>query len=70
MTTEISQEEKPENFNQNKDITKRGGNVAGEARKSAEKELGRPVTTKKNYFFKFKKKDKLEDQSKNKLKEV
>ncbi|MBU2639255.1 MAG: Bro-N domain-containing protein [Nanoarchaeota archaeon] len=56
MTTEISQEEKPDTFNKNKKVAKRGGNVAGNARKNAEKELGRPVTTKQNYLPKKKKK--------------
>ena len=50
MTTELSQEEKPETFNQNKEVAKRGGNVAGNARKDSEKELGRPITTRQNYL--------------------
>ncbi len=49
MTTEISQEEKPETFNQNKEVAKRGGKVAGNARKDAEKELGRSIITKQKY---------------------
>ena len=48
MTTELSQKEKPENFTKSKDVAKRGGKVAGNARKEAEKELGRPVITKNN----------------------
>ncbi len=50
MTTEISQEEKPDSFNENKNVAKRGGKVAGKARKEAEKELGRSVVSKKNYL--------------------
>lgn len=64
MTTEISQEEKPETFGQNKDVAKRGGNVAGNARKDAEKELGRPVISKENYLSEQEKKKQLEDKDK------
>jgi hypothetical protein len=64
MTTELSQEEKPETFDKSKDIAKRGGNVAGNARIDAEEELGRPVTTKQNYLPITDKK-KLPHKSKN-----
>ena len=37
VTTEISQQEKPEGFEENKDVARRGGNVAGVARKETEK---------------------------------
>jgi len=50
MTTELSQDEKPETFDKSKDVAKRGGKVAGNARIEAEKELGRPVTTRQNYL--------------------
>ncbi|MBU0757391.1 MAG: Bro-N domain-containing protein [Nanoarchaeota archaeon] len=59
MTTELSQKEKPETFDKNKDIAKRGGKVAGNARIVAEKELGRPVTSRKNYLSITKSKKKL-----------
>jgi DNA-damage-inducible protein D len=52
MTTELSQEEKPETFDKSKDVAKRGGKVAGNARIEAEKELGRPISTKKNFLIK------------------
>jgi DNA-damage-inducible protein D len=64
MTTEISQEEKPETFTKGKDVAKRGGRVAGNARKDAEKELGRPVSTRKNYLSIIDKKKKLANKSK------
>jgi hypothetical protein len=54
VTTEISQKEKPETFNKNKTVAKRGGKVAGIARKKAEEELGRSVVTKQNYLNKNK----------------
>ena len=50
ITTEISKEEKPDTFSENKDAAKRGGNVAGNARKETEKELGRTVVSKENYL--------------------
>jgi len=50
MTTEISQEEEPDTFHKNKAVAKRGGKVAGNARKEAEKELGRSVISKENYL--------------------
>ena len=50
VTTEISEKEKPETFNESKKVAKRGGNVAGIARKETEKELGRKVSTPKNYL--------------------
>jgi len=59
MTTELSQEEKPESFTKSKEVAKRGGKVAGNARKDAEKELGRPVISKQNYLSKSEKKKRL-----------
>ncbi len=64
MTTELSQEEKPDSFTKNKDVAKRGGNVAGNARIEAEKELGRPVISGENYLLEPEKKKKLEDKRK------
>ena len=50
VTTEISQKEDPETFEESRQIAKRGGNVAGVARKETEKELGRSVSTPNNYL--------------------
>ena len=50
VTTEISQEEKPDTFVKNKKVAKRGGGVAGKARKNAEKEIGKSVISKNNYL--------------------
>jgi prophage antirepressor-like protein len=50
VTTEISQKEDPENFSQSKKIAKRGGKVAGVARKETEKELGRSVVSPQNFL--------------------
>ena len=50
VTTEISQQEKPEGFEGNKDVARRGGNVAGVARKETEKELGHSVISSENFL--------------------
>lgn len=50
VTTEISQSEKPDTFPKNQSVAQRGGNVAGNARKEAEKEIGRSVISKSNYL--------------------
>lgn len=50
VTTEISQQEDPETFEESRQIAKRGGKVAGVARKETEKELGRSVSTPNNYL--------------------
>ncbi len=50
VTTEISQKEKPDTFEKNKKVAKRGGGVAGKARKETEKELGESVITNKNFL--------------------
>jgi prophage antirepressor-like protein len=50
VTTEISQNENPDTFDKNIKVAKRGGAVAGKARKETEKELGRSVITNKNFL--------------------
>lgn len=52
VTTKISQKEKPETFEGNKKVAKRGGNVAGNARKATEKEIGESVITKARFSVK------------------
>ena len=47
-TTEISKREQPTSFDENIKIAKRGGSVAGNARKEIEQETGDPVITSKN----------------------
>ena len=47
-TTDISKEEKPETFSENRDVAKRGGNIDGIARKALEQETGKPVISPKN----------------------
>lgn len=60
VTTEISQREAPDNFIQSKKIAKRGGGVAGIARKETEKELGRSVINPNNYLSNDSPPDELE----------
>ncbi|MBU1953393.1 Bro-N domain-containing protein [Patescibacteria group bacterium] len=50
MTTEISNKEKPKAMIEHKKVARRGGSVAGNARKQAERELGRSVISKENYL--------------------
>ncbi|MBW7989647.1 MAG: Bro-N domain-containing protein [Planctomycetes bacterium] len=52
VTTEISKKEKPKTFGKNKDVAKRGGKVAGNARKETEKELDRSIISPKNFLGK------------------
>jgi len=47
-TTEISREQKPETFDENKAVARSGGEVAGIARVEAEKRTGKPVITQKS----------------------
>ena len=47
-TTELSKKNKPDSFWENKTIAKKGGKVAGNARKELEKELGESVINPKN----------------------
>lgn len=42
-TTELSQEKKPKTLSENRNVAKKGGSVAGIARKDLEKKLGRSV---------------------------
>lgn len=52
VTTEVSQKEKPKGMNDNIKVAKRGGSVAGIARKAAEKELGHSVVSDSNFLDK------------------
>ena len=50
VTTEISENEEPENFDENKKIAKRWGNVAKKARLETEKETKKKVSVEKNFL--------------------
>ena len=47
-TKDISKEAKPETFAENVEVARRGGNVAGIAKKALEAETGRPVISSQN----------------------
>ena len=47
-TTELTKETNPKGLEENKKVAKKGGSVAGNARKEIEKETGKPVITSKN----------------------
>ena len=49
-TTDISKTAKPQTFEENKQVAKRGGKVAGIARQALEAETGKPVITEKTAF--------------------
>ena len=50
VTTKISQKEKPRGMVKNKKVAKRGGGVAGKARKETEQELGQSTISNENYL--------------------
>ncbi len=47
-TTELSKEQEPQTFNENIDVARSGGEVAGNARRDIENRTGKPVITAKN----------------------
>ena len=48
-TTEISKKEEPKALEHHKKVARRGGAIAGNARKQVEKETGRPALTSENW---------------------
>ena len=50
VTTEITQTKDSQGLKQCQDSARRGGRVAGKARKEAEKEIGKPITSKESYL--------------------
>jgi hypothetical protein len=50
VTTEITRKDDAQGYPEVEDAAKRGGKVAGNARKETEKEIGRPVASKDNYL--------------------
>ncbi|PIY95065.1 MAG: phage antirepressor protein [Candidatus Levybacteria bacterium CG_4_10_14_0_8_um_filter_35_23] len=55
-TTEITKTEHPQGFKENKQVSKRGGKIAGDARSHLERETGKKVITSRNYLPKKQKK--------------
>ena len=50
VTTELSKQERPSSMPGHKSVARRGGRVAGNARKETEKELGRSIISSENYL--------------------
>jgi hypothetical protein len=49
-TTKISEAEQPETFEDNRQVAKKGGNIAGNARRELEKRIGKKVISRDNYL--------------------
>ena len=64
VSTEITRKEDAQGYEEVEGAAKRGGRVAGNARKETEQELGRPIASRENYLSEPEKKKKLEDKSK------
>src|SRR3989344_5321225 len=63
VSTEITRKEDAQGYPEVEDAAKRGGRVAGNARKDTEKELSRPVTSRENYLSEPEKRKRLENKS-------
>ncbi len=61
-TTQITRVEHPKDFIENKNVAKRGGNVAGIARRKLEQETQRKVISKENYLKKPQSKKTLDNK--------
>jgi len=64
VSTEITRQEDAQGYIPIEGAAKRGGRVAGNARKEAERELGRPIVTNENYLLEPEKKKKLRHKKK------
>ncbi|MBR9683005.1 Bro-N domain-containing protein [Candidatus Woesearchaeota archaeon] len=62
VSTEITRNKNTQGFDENKDAAKEGGEVAGNARKDAEKRIGNSITSNENYLSKPEKKKKLQER--------
>jgi len=64
VSTEITRKEDSQGFKKVEDAAKRGGRIAGNARKETEKELGGKVSSKENYLKEPEEKKKLKEKNK------
>lgn len=60
-TTEIARNKNAQGFDQNRTAARKGGKIAGDARKKLEVESGKPVVSEENYLGLLEKKPKLRD---------
>ncbi len=58
VSTELTREEDAQGYTEAEGVAKRGGRIAGNARKETEQELGRPITSSENYLSEPEKKKK------------
>ena len=49
-TTEIAREDNAQGFNENKTAARKGGQIAGDARRALESQTGKPVLSDTNYL--------------------
>ena len=61
-TTAISKKEQPKTFPENRKVARKGGSIAGGARKKLEKRLGRSIVTKQNYLKNPQNKKRIENK--------
>ena len=66
-TTEISKEQKPKNFEENKKIANKGGTIAGNTRKEIEAETGKKIVTELNANQLHYKTEKIIEKNKNRI---
>ncbi len=64
VSTEITRKEDAQGYPEVEDAAKRGGRVAGNAKKETEKELGEPITSSKNYLSEPEEKKKFIEKKK------
>lgn len=50
VSTEITRNEDAQGYVEVENVAKRGGKIAGNARKETERELGRPIVSRENYL--------------------
>ena len=62
VSTELTKKEDAQGFQECEDTAKRGGKIAGNARKETEKELGKPITSIENYLSEPEKKKKIRNK--------
>ncbi len=63
VSTEITRNKDAKGFDENKAAAKEGGEVAGSARKDAERRIGKPISTGENYLSEPEKKKLIKDKS-------
>ena len=64
VSTEITRNKDTQGFDENKDAAKEGGEVAGNARKDAERRIGKSIISDENYLSAPEKKKKLKHEEK------